>query len=233
MKSRTHALLPLAALAGLALATSAQAASIAVGEDSFEGAKALGGWTDVVAPPSPGPGPGESTASVPSPWVVSGGQGTGWTDTSQYSGGIPDGDIYAYMNAAGNISQTLAATLQADTTYTLTVATGWRADLPGFGFPTYPGYGIELWAGGVMLASDYDTDAGNSGPALDSWKDVTATYTSPSSVTADPLEIRLIGYGIQTNYDDVRLDGTVVPEPSAVALIGLGGLALLRRRRGK
>ena len=76
----------------------------------------------------------------------------------------------------------------ADTTYTLTVATGWRKDL------AYPGYGIELWAGGVLLASDYNTDAGNSGPAADTWKDVTATFTSGSNVTAgQSLEICLRG----------------------------------------
>jgi len=181
--------------------------SIFVDEASFEGAKALGGWVNLAGDPVSAE-PGSSTASVPGAWVLAGGQGTGWTDTSQYSGGIPDGDIYAYMNAAGNISQTLVATLQADTTYTLTVAVGWRADLPGFGFPTFPGYGVELWAGGVLLASDYDAGHGGTGaatPAGDEWKDAVITYTSPSSVTADPLEIRLIGYGIQTNYDHVRL----------------------------
>jgi len=214
MKIRNHLLL----LAALALAAApATAAPITVDESSFEGAKAIGGWTGA------GAVAGESTASVPGPWVKTGGGfGSGWTIASQYSGGIPDGDIYAYANGGTDIRQTFAATLQANTTYTLTVAVGWRADLPGLGFPTYPGYGIELWAGGTLLASDYDTGHGGTGvatPAGDEWKDAVITYTSPSSVTADPLEIRLIGYGIQTNYDHVRLDGTLVGDTTAPTIV--------------
>ncbi len=202
--------------------TSANAELIPVGDHSFEGAKDVGGWVDLGGNPV-SPSPGTSTASVPSLWIKNGsGPGSGWTDPTQYSGGIPDGDIYLYANGGNYVSQTLVDTLQADTTYTLTVAVGWRLDLPDFGFPTFPGYGIELWAGSNLLASDYDTDAGNSRPAVDSWKDVTATYTSPSSVSADPLEIRLMGYGIQTNYDNVRLDATVIPEPSSFALLIFG-----------
>jgi hypothetical protein len=124
--------------------------------------------------------------------------------------------------------------LLPNTTYTLTVGVGYRKDLPGLGY-SFKGYGIELWAGAVKLASDYDASHGGTGaatPASDQWKDAVITYTSPSSVTAANLEVRLIGYGIQTNYDNVRLDGTLVPEPSTALLGGLGMLALLRRRRG-
>ena len=32
--------------------------------------------------------------------------------------------------------------------------------------------------------------------------------------------------------NEVEFDGALVPEPSAVALLALGGLAFLRRRRG-
>jgi hypothetical protein len=145
--------------------------------------------------------------SVPSPWLETGDQGSGWTSTSQYTAGIPDGDIYAYTNGEGNIRQTLSATLQADTIYTLTVGVGYRKDLPGLGFSN-KGYGIELWAGTTKLTSTYSTlQPGGTGalPNSDQWIDVVATYTSPASVTADALEIRLIGYGIQTNYDNVRL----------------------------
>ena len=41
------------------------------------------------------------------------------------------------------------------------------------------------------------------------------------------------GGGTQVRFDNVRLDATAaaIPEPSAVALFAIGGLALLRRRR--
>ena len=192
-------------------ASFAQAAAIPVTNHSFE--------NPVYA------SPGDSGLTHPGWTDLGGNAGTGRTTVTQYPGGLPDGVNYAWTNqAADALGQTLGATLQPSTTYTLTVATGWRADLAAY--PNYPGYGIELWAGGTLLAFDYDTSNGGSGtgPAAGTWKDVTATYTSPASVTADPLQIRLLagnavnsGTAIQTNYDNVRLDaapsGTTVPIP--------------------
>lgn len=136
-----------------------------------------------------------------------------WDDTRQsgvfnprtdqhYPDDVPDGDNCAYMNWNGaQLSQTLSETLAGDTTYILTIAVGSRLDT------AFPGYGIELWAGSTLIASDYQTDDGNSAPADGTWKDVSASYTSDASdpLIGETLEIRLIGYGIQTNYDSVRL----------------------------
>lgn len=101
---------------------------------------------------------GEGVGGVLSPWVrVAGrGQGTQWNTSETFSGGAADGDIWMYSNNAGTISQTLAATLQPETFYTLTVAVGrpnWVSWAP-------PGFGIEFWVGGVKLASEYDTNHG-------------------------------------------------------------------------
>ena len=173
----------------------ANADPITVVDHSFEAAKTENGGPLGAA--------GESTPTMIAPWVMSGNQGVGWTAAHEYSAGVQDGDIYAWCNGAGYISQALAATLQADTTYTLTVAVGQRKD------HTSPGYGIELWAGDNKLASDYSTNQGGTGslPAQDSWKDVKTTFGSDLSVTpGQALEIRLIGYGVQGNYDNVRLD---------------------------
>jgi hypothetical protein len=53
-------------------------------------------------------------------------------------------------------------------------------------------------------------------------------------------DVRRIRFDINSNWGDanqyvglseIRFSGTVIPEPSSLALLGLGGLALLRRRR--
>jgi len=219
----------LATLLALALlAASANAAAITVTNHGFE---------------DPVYAPGVSGFNHPGWTDLNGGNaGTGRTTTAQYPSGIPEGVNYAWFNQAKDtLGQTLAATLQADTTYTLTVATGWRTDLPGLGYTNYPGYRIELWAGGTMLGFDADTTRGGTGtgPAAGTWKDVTVTYTSPSSVTpSQALEIRLLagnavngGTAIQTNYDNVRLDATPIPEPASLALMGLAGLMMVRRKK--
>ena len=195
--------LSLVLLGGLILTTPpVQAAPVAVLNPSFE--------VDALAEPG-GDGVGSITG-----WAKSGTSG-GWgrTAKNQFTSGVPHGLNFAWTNFADTKhTQILATVLRPDTTYTLTVAIGWRKDLAADpSYPNFPGYGIELWAGATKLASKYHTDLDALSPAADSWIHVTATYVSPSSVTSDPLEIRLVGganvnngYAIQTNFDHVRLD---------------------------
>ena len=175
---------------------------IFVGDHSFETGKWLGGWV-----PGGIAGPGRSTGSLPAPWT--GSSGVGWAGPGEYDDPMPDGDIYLYFNQSVIVSQTLAETLRPNTIYTLTVAVGWRKDLPGLGYPNFPGYKIELWAGGNLLAAQASaTGFGGTGanPAGGRWIDVAASYTSPASVTpGQAIQIRLYGRGIQTDYDNVRL----------------------------
>jgi len=45
------------------------------------------------------------------------------------------------------------------------------------------------------------------------------------------LEIRLVSNGYLTAFDHLTLTATSVPEPATMALLALGGLAMLRRRK--
>ena len=65
----------------------------------------------------------------------------------------------------------------------------------------------------------------------------TLTLNGTESFIGDTVAISLKGNKMTStaqnvSYDNVRLDYTVpVPEPASLAVLGLGGLALLRRRR--
>ena len=83
--------------------------------------------------------------------------------------------------------------------------------------------------GANNVASETDTDY---------WAQYLSTGTVP--VTANSVTVNFIagtahaaGGGNDWYADDVTLDITTVPEPSSTALLGLGGLALVLRRRKK
>jgi len=92
---------------------------------------------------------------------------------------------------------------------------------------------IEGSASGSLGSSDIDhTDPGGgtgtvasidlSGFRLDNTETYTLTFTASS---AD-------GPGVNMNFDDLAIAGDItVPEPGSLVLLGLGGLAVLRRRR--
>jgi hypothetical protein len=107
------------------------------------------GFEDFVLP-GPG-GPGNYVLNDIPSWVVSGETATFKPGAGQFPGGVPEGFNVAAVGSgvsSGAISQILTATLQANTTYTLTVDVGHRSDV------ALSPYNIELIAGGVTLASD-------------------------------------------------------------------------------
>jgi len=153
---------------------------------------------------------------------------------------IPDGvNVAAIGPASGgaNISQTLVATVQANTLYTLDVSVGARADF------LFSQYTITLEAGGTVLASDSSLD-----PAAGSFLTDTITFFSGPTPTTlgQSLEIELSATGLsapggtaaQADFDKVLLDAsptTSIPEPGTFLLlgttcIGLLGYRCLRRR---
>jgi hypothetical protein len=174
--------------------------------------------------------------------------------TALYPGGAPQGRNVAlvflwpyapHLADAGKpagIQQTLAANLQANTQYTLTLQIGNIAVEPpppyvAFDLNGFPGYRIELLAGGVLLAADNDT----LDPAEGTFALSTTTFVTGAAhpQLGQALTIRLINLntpnsGIEVNFDDVRLEAVPVPEPSTIAMGFAAVLAVglhLRRRR--
>lgn len=153
--------------------------------------------------------------------------------TTLYADPVPAGSnvgVIFLMDNPGNqtqfagieagMRQTLAATLQSLTRYTLTVEVGNIANDVNapFLFGGFPNYRIDLLAGTNVLASDNKTLLPGEGRFLTSV--VTVTTTNHHSLAGQPLGIRLVNLnsapGIEVNFDNVRLDATLMPVPTVI-----------------
>lgn len=166
------------------------------------------------------------------------------TGSLLYPGGAPEGrnvGVVFLMDNAGNQSQfagiesglvqTLAATLQINTRYTLTVEVGNMANDPSpsntFVFTGFPGYRVDLLAGGQVIASDNNSLLPAEGTFLTS--QFSLSIGASHVLAGQSLGIRLVNLnaapGIEVNFDNVRLDATAIPEPATAA--GLLGTVVL------
>ena len=149
------------------------------------------------------------------------------TGTTFFTGGVPEGRNAALIFLADPAStpvglrQVLTTSLLARTRYELRVEVGNIASgtaLPPFdvfGFfdlDGFPGYAVQLWAGGQLLAEDHDTLVIPEGTFATSTVRFT-TGALPSGPDR-PLEIRLINLdrvgtpaepGIEVDFDAVSL----------------------------
>lgn len=181
--------------------------------------------------------------------------------TAFFPGGTPEGSNAAllYSDGAGagalyGISQVLGATLQAGTAYTLDVEVGNIASgtglgaFAGFGFydlDGFPGYAVQLLAGGTLLAEDVNGVS----PAEGQFETASVQFTpdgSHAALLGQALEVRLINLhgagapgarGVEVDFDDVRLDGSAVaataPGTTLLAGLGLAALGFTGRRRAR
>ena len=172
---------------------------------------------------------------------------------SCFPGGAPEGDNFALLYTSGDaggpeygLSQTLSATLEAETVYTLSAEIGNIQSCAGlvapyqnfFNIDGFPGYRLQLFAGDTLLAED----PGLLTPGEGLVERATVQFTTGANPVGldEPLRIRLINSnlpdvpgvsGIEVDFDDIQLDASPaapVPLSPWIALSGLlGGLLML------
>jgi len=137
--------------------------------------------------------------------------------------------------------RTLGDTLQAGILYTLEVeigniASGQSLNGADFNLEGFPGYRIELLAGGVVIAEQEDAIA----PAEGTFQTATLSFLADALTPqlGGALGIRLINRNVidttdaltaaadrEVDFDDVRLSAALVAEPGSIALLVAGLLA--------
>lgn len=206
MKTRKHTILPLATLAGLAIATgSANAATTLTGLSATNAAVPAGHGSNAVGTPN-----------IALSWI---------------------GVWQQYANWDG---RTDSFQIETAVTIDFTPDAGFAATITSFDLDEWGGGGGDMtvnWSisGGISgtLASgtwdDFNTanDAGDAGGR---------STVTPNVIGADGevLTLSLTQTGGDTTYlamDNLAFDQVAIPEPSSVALLGLGGIALILRRR--
>jgi len=177
-------------------------------------------------------------------------------DFINFPAGAPDGQrVGLAFNFEGSedtgeygFEQTLTMTLQPNTEYTLEVdigniASGQSLGAGFFSLDGFPGYRVDLIAGGLVLASDNNSLDGSIPEGEFRLSTVGFTTGSSHAQLGQNLGIRLVnlnqgsgvpaGNDIEVDFDNVRLDASPVPEPSGALLLltALAALASRHRRR--
>ncbi|MDG0993874.1 MAG: PEP-CTERM sorting domain-containing protein [Akkermansiaceae bacterium] len=223
-KNNTHTKSTLAALAGLALAAGAAHAATPI--------TILNAGFDLAADGSAGPPAHNGTAVYG--WNQSGVAGAERTDTASGPTGDTDPELYFYLG--GSIDQTVSSAWTSGDTFTL----GMIAHNATWGTTGVMRVQLRLasddtvlWDSGAVDVSGTVSGGAYTGTGhIYSWDIEASTFTAGTD--GDDLNIRIAHEGALNTYpyiDDVSLSFDAVPEPSTTALFGLGGLALILRRR--
>lgn len=192
------------------ISTVSHAASVFINNHSFE---------DGIVP-----APGGWSTSAPDGWT----QPSGTSGIQNVSGGSEtgiDGSIIAFLQGGAlqqDLATTIASTVAIGDQFQLTLAATNQNGSPTFDFDIQNSSGVSL-IGGAVTSSP-------ASPANPTYADIVVNGTVDTASTE--VFLVLSNSAGQTRIDNVRLDYvSAVPEPSSAALLGLGGIALILRRK--
>ena len=169
-------------------------------------------------------------------------------------GGAPEGArvgiAFNFANGGGQgeygFQQTLAANLAANMEYTLKVdiiniASATSRSGQFFNLTGFPGYRVDLMAGGVILAQDLNSLAGSLSDGEVATSTLVFTSDAVHAALGMPLAIRLVNLNVadpadlsadlEVDFDNVRLGAVSVPLPPPVLLFTSACAGMLLRRR--
>ena len=136
------------------------------------------------------------------------------------------------------ITQDLGVAILSDTTYTIDFAQARRGDGTNAGQHTSGIMSIGLFTGAAditaVIAGSANFDSADIAPNSSLAR--TFSFTTGAVVPGGNVSVFVRGSdgnvsGVKLYFDDIKIDASPVPEPSSTALLGLGGFALLLRRR--
>ena len=146
------------------------------------------------------------------------------------------------------MQQILPNTLQANTHYALSVGignidSGTSGNGTFFELSGFPGYRVDLLAGGTVIASDNNSLAGTISDGEFQISEVTFTVGAAHAQLGLALGIRLVNLNVidatfpssdlEVDFDDVRLSASPVSLPAMLPVMAFAfvGIAALRKRR--
>jgi hypothetical protein len=215
-------------VSGLTLVSS-RAASIPITNASFE---------------SPALSPGAYTTNGITGWSGGGPNGVWYPDAGYFTGSLPDGNqmLFVGYNDGSGVTNFLAATLQADTTYTLSYYLGNRfAGAVDLGNPIgLSQYRVSLRTATSLLASD-TSGSPDAGTFLQRTFSFYSGANPAEAGAALSIEVYASGFTStgalgMAEFDQFTLDAaptssSTVPEPASGILLfsAIAGVVVLRR----